>query len=47
MSDAGDVVEVDHSTEVEVAETVTEAPKGKLTVEDALKVRKFSYYIFN
>jgi len=46
MSDAGDVVEVDNSAEVEVAETTTEAPKGKLTVEDSLKVREFYYYIF-
>jgi small subunit ribosomal protein S12e len=35
MSDAGDEVQVD-APEVEVA---AEAPKGKLSVEDALQVR--------
>ena len=36
MSDAGDNVEVE-AAEVEVAE-VSEAPKGKLSVEEALEV---------
>ena len=40
MSDAGDDHQVDVPAEVEVAETA-EAPKGKLSVEDALKVRNF------
>lgn len=47
MSDAGDDNQVDVPAEVEVAET-TEAPKGKLSVEDALKVRHFfSLQYFN
>jgi small subunit ribosomal protein S12e len=37
MSDAGDEIQVDAPAEVEV--TATEAPKGKMTVEDALQVR--------
>ncbi len=36
MSDAGDDIQVEAAAEVEVA---AEAPKGKLSVEDALKVR--------
>ena len=36
MSDAGDDIPVDAPPEVEVS---TEAPKGKLSVEDALQVR--------
>ena len=37
MSDAGDEIQVDApAAEVEVS---TEAPKGKLSVEDALQVR--------
>lgn len=36
MSDAGDDIVVDAAPEVEVA---AEAPKGKLSVEDALQVR--------
>lgn len=40
MSDAGDDIPVDAAPEVEVtAEVATEAPKGKLTVEEALQVR--------
>ena len=35
MSDAGDEIQVDATQEVEVAE----APKGKMSVEDALQVR--------
>jgi len=35
MSDAGDDIPVDAAPEVEVS---TEAPKGKLTVEEALQV---------
>jgi len=35
MSDAGDDIQVDAPAEVEVS---TEAPKGKLSVEDALQV---------
>ena len=39
MSDAGDEIQVDApAAEVEVS---TEAPKGKLSVEDALQVRLF------
>ncbi|KAL9713176.1 40S ribosomal protein S12 [Leucoagaricus gongylophorus] len=38
MSDAGDDIPVDAAPEVEVtAEVATEAPKGKLTVEEALQ----------
>jgi small subunit ribosomal protein S12e len=37
MSDAGDDVQVDAAPEVEVAAET--APKGKLSVEDALQVR--------
>ena len=36
MSDAGDEIQVDAPAEVEVS---TDAPKGKLSVEDALQVR--------
>jgi small subunit ribosomal protein S12e len=36
MSDAGDDIPVDAPAEVEVS---TDAPKGKLTVEEALQVR--------
>lgn len=40
MSDAGDEIQVDApAAEVEVS---TEAPKGKLSVEDALQVRSLS-----
>lgn len=35
MSDAGDAPEIDAPAEVEVAQ---EAPKGKMSVEDALQV---------
>lgn len=39
MSDAGDEIQVDApAADVEV-EVSTEAPKGKLSVEDALQVR--------
>ena len=38
MSDAGDEPKVDE-VEVEAEAEVTEAPKGKLSVEDALQVR--------
>ena len=42
MSDAGDEVQVD-APEVEVT---AEAPKGKLSVEDALQVRNaFFFYV--
>jgi hypothetical protein len=36
MSDAGDDTQIEAPAEVEVT---TEAPKGKLSVEDALQVR--------
>ena len=40
MSDAGDEIQVDApAAEVEVS---TDAPKGKLSVEDALQVRRRS-----
>ena len=39
MSDAGDEVPV----EAPAAEVTTEAPKGKLSVEDALQVSRDSY----
>jgi len=42
MSDAGDDIPVDAPAAVEVA---TEAPKGKLSVEDALQVGSFFFYI--
>lgn len=35
MSDAGDDIQIDAPAEVEVT---TDAPKGKMTVEDALQV---------
>ena len=41
MSDASDEIQVDAPAEVEAP---AEAPKGKLSVEDALQVR-FTYYI--
>jgi hypothetical protein len=47
MSDAGDDTPFDASAEVEVTAEVeataetAEAPKGKLTVEEALQVRSF------
>ena len=37
MSDAGDEVKVDTAAEVEAV--VADAPKGKMTVEEALQVR--------
>ena len=37
MSDAGDDIQVDAPVEVEAV--ATEAPKGKMSVEDALQVR--------
>ena len=40
MSDASDEIQVDAPVEVEAP---TEAPKGKLSVEDALQVRSFSH----
>ena len=41
MSDAGDEIQVDApAAEVEVS---TEAPKGKLSVEDALQVRELAF----
>lgn len=39
MSDAGDAPEVDPPAEVEVAQ---EAPKGKMSVEDALQVSSYN-----
>ena len=41
MSDAGDEIKVE--AEVEVEAEVSEAPKGKLSVEDALQVRIYSH----
>jgi hypothetical protein len=38
MSDAGDDVQVDATAQQEV---VAEAPKGKMSVEEALQVRRF------
>jgi small subunit ribosomal protein S12e len=38
MSDAGDEIKVDEAPVAEV-EAATEAPKGKLSVEDALQAR--------
>jgi hypothetical protein len=38
MSDAGDEVQVDAVEEVEVEATTAEAPKGKMSLEDALQV---------
>ena len=40
MSDAGDDIQVE-AAEVEVT---TEAPKGKLSVEDALQVRAYQCF---
>jgi hypothetical protein len=40
MSDAGDEIKVE---EVEAEPEVAEAPKGKLSVEDALQVRLLSW----
>ena len=39
MSDAGDDIPVEVAAEVEVS---AEAPKGKLSVEDALQVREIA-----
>lgn len=39
MSDAGDEIKVDEAPVAEIDAT-TEAPKGKLSVEDALQVRR-------
>ena len=44
MSDAGDDILVDSEAPVEV-EVATEAPKGKLSVEDALQVWFFKHTI--
>ena len=41
MSDAGDDIPVDAPAEVEVS---TEAPKGKMSVEDALQVSYYQLY---
>lgn len=43
MSDAGDDIPVEEVT-VE-AEPASDAPKGKLSVEDALQVRRASFYL--
>jgi len=40
MSDAGDEIQVDAPVEVEVT---AEAPKGKMSVEDALQVDKLQF----
>ena len=40
MSDASDEIQVDAPAEVEAP---TEAPKGKLSVEEALQVRKMFF----
>ena len=42
MSDAGDDIKVEETQEEQVEVTATDAPKGKLTVEEALQVR-FKY----
>lgn len=42
MSDAGDVADAPAPVEVEVT---TDAPKGKLSVEDALQVSKIIYWL--
>lgn len=39
MSDAGDEVKVEAAAEVEAV--VADAPKGKMTVEEALQVRSY------
>ena len=38
MSDAGDDIKVEETQEEQVEVTATDAPKGKLTVEEALQV---------
>jgi len=43
MSDAGDDIPVEVAAEVEVT---TEAPKGKLSVEEALQVRVISDLLY-
>ena len=43
MSDAGDDIPIEASAAVEVA---AEAPKGKLSVEDALQVGFFFFLLF-
>ena len=39
MSDAGDDIPIEAPEEEQVEVTATDAPKGKLSVEDALQVR--------
>ena len=39
MSDAGDDIPTEAPVEEQVEVTATDAPKGKLSVEDALQVR--------
>ena len=38
MSEAGDDIPIDAAEEEQVEVTATDAPKGKLSVEDALQV---------
>ena len=38
MSDAGDDIPIEEAPEEQVEVTATDAPKGKLTVEEALQV---------
>jgi len=45
MSDAGDDIPIEAPEEQQVEVTATDAPKGKLSVEDALQVRS-KYYAF-
>lgn len=46
MSDAGDDIPVDAAeAEAEVEVTATDAPKGKLSVEDALQVSQESLLV--
>jgi small subunit ribosomal protein S12e len=44
MSDAGDAPEIDAPAEVEV-EVAQEAPKGKMSVEDALQASNLINYL--
>ena len=46
MSDAGDDIPIEETPEEQVEVTATDAPKGKLSVEEALQVRS-KYYTFS
>ena len=47
MSDAGDEIQVDAAPAAEEVEVSTEAPKGKMSVEDALQVCYIQLVVMN